>query len=50
MDSVRGQDKVLWATNGFGMTRCKKEFLELPVKDETKRKVLRENALKVFKL
>ncbi|MEW6033314.1 MAG: amidohydrolase family protein [Chloroflexota bacterium] len=50
MDSVRGQDKVLWASNGFGLTRCKKEFLELPIKDETKRKVLRENALKVFKL
>ena len=50
MDSVRGQDKVLWATNGFGLTRCKKEFLELPIKDETKRKVLRENALKVFNL
>ena len=50
MDSVRGQDKVLWATNGFGLTRSKKEFLELPIKDETKRKVLRENALKVFKL
>ena len=50
MDGARGQDKVLWATNGFGMTRCKKEFLELPIKDETKRKVLWENALKVFKL
>ena len=47
---TRGQDKVLWATNGFGMTRCKKEFLELPIRDETKKKVLRENALKVFKL
>lgn len=49
-DSPRGQDKVLWATNGFGLTRCKKEFLELPIKDETKIKVLRENALRVFKL
>ena len=46
----RGRDKVLWATNGFGLTRCKKEFLELPLKDETKKKVLRENAIKVFKL
>jgi len=50
MDSVRGRDKVLWGTNGYGFARCKKEFLELPIKDETKRKVLRENALKVFKL
>ena len=46
----RGRDKVLWATNGFGLTRCKKEFLDLPIKDENKRKILRENALKVFKL
>lgn len=50
MDSVRGQDKVLWATNGFGLTRCKQEFLELPISDKTKKKVLRDNALKVFKL
>lgn len=50
MDGVRGQDKVMWASNSFGLTRCKKEFLELPIKDETKRKVLRENALKVFNL
>ena len=46
----RGRDKVLWATNGYGLTRCKKEFMELPIKDETKKKVLRDNALKVFKL
>ena len=46
----RGRDKVMWASNGFGLTRCKKEFLELPISDETKRKVLRENAIKVFKL
>jgi predicted TIM-barrel fold metal-dependent hydrolase len=46
----RGRNKVLWATNGFGLTRCKKEFLELPIRDETKQKVLRDNAIKVFKL
>ncbi len=46
----RGQDKVMWATNGFGLTRCKKEFLELPLKDEIKKKVLRDNALRVYKL
>ena len=46
----RGRDKVLWATNGLGLTRCKKEFLELPIRDENKRKILRENAIKVFKL
>jgi len=46
----RLRDKVLWATNALGFTRCKKEFLELPIRDEAKRKILRENALRVFKL
>jgi predicted TIM-barrel fold metal-dependent hydrolase len=46
----RGQNKVMWATNGFGLTRCKKEFLELPLKDEVKKKILRDNAVRVFKL
>ncbi len=46
----RGRNKIMWATNGFGLTRCKKEFLELPISDDSKRKVLRDNALKVFKL
>ena len=50
MDGPRGRDKVLWASNGFGLTRCKKEFVELPIRDENKRKILRENAMKVFKL
>ncbi|MGV8058022.1 MAG: amidohydrolase family protein [Smithellaceae bacterium] len=49
-DGNRGQNKTMWASNSFGMTRCKKEFLALPIKDETKQKVLRDNALKVFKL
>jgi hypothetical protein len=46
----RGQNKIMWATNGFGLTRCKKEFIELPLKDEVKKKILRENALKVYNL
>ncbi len=49
MDS-RGQNKIMWATNALGFARCKKEFLELPLKDETKKKILRDNAIKVFKL
>lgn len=45
-----GRDKVMWATRGFGLTRCKKEFLDLPIRDEAKQKVLRDNAMKVFNL
>jgi len=46
----RASDKVFWGTNALGFERCKKEMLELPIKDETKKKVLRDNAIKVFKL
>ena len=46
----RGRDKVMWATNGLGLTRCLKEFMELPIRDDNKKKILRDNALKVFKL
>lgn len=45
-----GSRKVLWATNGLGLTRSKKEFLALPIRDNTKQAVLRDNALKVFNL
>lgn len=48
IDSGRIRDKVLWGTNGLGLDRCKSEFLDLPIDDETKRAVLRENALAVF--
>ena len=51
-ERIRGQirDKVMWATNGLNKTKKKKEFLELPLKDEAKKLILRETALKVFKL
>ncbi|MDO8491270.1 MAG: amidohydrolase family protein [Dehalococcoidia bacterium] len=46
----RGQDKVMWATRGFGLSRCKQEFLELPIREQPKVKILRENAVRVFGL
>lgn len=51
MDS-RGRDKVMFGSNGFpfALSIFKNQFLELPVKEETKRKVLRENAIRLFKL
>jgi hypothetical protein len=50
MDSPRGRDKVLWGSHSYGLERTKKEFLELPIRDDTKKKVLRDNAIKVFHL
>jgi len=50
MDSGRGRDKVLFGTNGLGLKRCKEEFMALQIRDETKRMVLRENAIRFLKL
>jgi len=44
----RIRDSVLWATNGIGLGRHREEFLNLDICEETKQKVLRENALKLF--
>lgn len=48
IDSGRLRDSVMWATNGLGFERCKQEFLDLPIGDDTKQQVLRDNALNVF--
>jgi hypothetical protein len=45
MDSGRGRDKILFGTNGLGLKVCKEQFMGLKIRDDTKRKVLRENAL-----
>ena len=50
MDSSRGRDKVLFGTNGLGLGRCRQEFLELPIREETKRMVLHDNAVRFLKL
>jgi len=50
VDSPRGREKVLWGSHGFGITRWVNEFLQLPISDKTKKKVLRDNAMKAFKL
>lgn len=47
---TRGRKKCLFGTNGIGLARCKEQFMELAIKDETKKAVLRDNALRVFKL
>jgi len=50
MDSGRGRDKVLFGTNGLGLKRCKEEFLQLSIGENTKRKVLYDNARRFLKL
>lgn len=50
IDSGRIRHKVLWGTNGLGLTRCKEGILDLDISDETKRAVLRDNAVELFDL
>jgi predicted TIM-barrel fold metal-dependent hydrolase len=50
MDSSRGRDKVLFGTNGLGLQTCLEQFKALPIKNETQRRVLRENAIEFLKL
>ena len=49
-DGGRGREKVLFGTNGLGLQTCKDQFLALDIKDITKQRVLRENAIEFFGL
>jgi predicted TIM-barrel fold metal-dependent hydrolase len=44
MNSSRGRTKILFGTNGLDLSRCKKEFEELPISDKSKERVLHLNA------
>lgn len=50
IDSSKIRDSVMWGTNGLGIERCLDEFMDLPFREKTRRRVLRENALDVFDL
>lgn len=50
IDSSRGRHKILYGTNGFDLVRFKSDFEALPLKDNTKERVLRENALEFLDL
>ncbi|MFH1489653.1 MAG: amidohydrolase family protein [Pseudomonadota bacterium] len=45
-----GRSRAMWATNGLGLTRNKRKFMELPLRDATKKAVLRDTALRAFTL
>jgi len=50
MNGSRGRNKVLFGTNSYGLQLCKDQFLALPLKEETKRRVLHDNAVEFFGL
>jgi len=45
-----GQEKTLSGTNSMELKSLKEQFLALPLSDEAKKMIMRENAIKVFKL
>jgi hypothetical protein len=50
LKSRAGRDKVLFGSNGLSWERYNAGFAELGLDEETSRKVLRDNARRVFKL
>ena len=50
MNSSRGRDKVLFGTNSLGLQRCKEELIALDISEDTKHKVLHDNAVRFLKL
>jgi len=48
--TTRGQEKTLFGTNGLGLKLCKDQFMEIPMKDDVRKKILRDNAIRVFRL
>ena len=50
INSPRGRDKVCTGSHAFGLKRWKQEFCDLDIKEENKKKILRDNALKILGL
>ena len=48
--NTRGRDKVIWGTNAIPFKPMLEQLNELPLREEVKPKLLRENAIKFFKL
>ena len=46
----RGRDKAILSTNGFGLKRNKEQVMQMQIREENKKRFLRDNALKAFKL
>jgi predicted TIM-barrel fold metal-dependent hydrolase len=48
VNSRMGQDRCLWGTNGLPWKESRKQVEELQLKDEVKKKLLRDNAVELF--
>ena len=50
MNGGRGREKVMFGSNAYCLKLTKSQLLSLYIKDETKRRVLRDNAIEFFDL
>ena len=50
MGSGKGNRKVMWGTNGLGLKRGKQQIMQMDMKDEFKKNILRDNALRFMGL
>jgi predicted TIM-barrel fold metal-dependent hydrolase len=50
INSRMGQDRCLWGTNGLPWKQSLAQVEELNLKEETKRKLLHDNAAELFKV
>ena len=50
MNSSRGREKVMFGSNSYGLKLTKEQFLALDIRDETKQRVLRDNAIEFLGL
>ena len=50
INSKLGQDRCLWGTNGLPWQKSLEQIEALELKEETKRKLLRENAARLFRI
>jgi uncharacterized protein len=50
LNSSRGRNKIMFGTNGLDPARCLREIDELPIKDASRERLLRTNALEFLGL
>ena len=50
MNSRLGRDRCLWGTNGLPWKESLKQLCNLGLKEDVTRKILRENAIELFRI
>ena len=50
INSRLGRDRCVWGTNGLPWKESLKQLCDLGLKEEVQRKLMRENAIELFKL